>query len=53
MGVATHFGVESLFQFTMHLTSGGLLNLILSLSLKGAVRNFDVVNTLKVFRERL
>ncbi len=53
MGVATHFGVESLFQFTVHLASGGLSNLDLSLSLKRAISYFDVVNTLKVFRERL
>ncbi len=53
MGVVTHFGVESLFQFTAHLTSGGLLNLVLSLLLKRAASYFDVMNTLKVFHERL
>ncbi len=53
MGVVTHFGVELLFQFTAHLASGGLSNLVLSLLLKRAVSYFDVVNTLKVFRERL
>ena len=43
MGVATHFGVKSLFQFTAHLASDGLSNLVLSLSLKRAVSYFDVV----------
>ena len=53
MGVAIHLVVKSLLQFTTHLVSGGLSDLVLSLSLKRAISYPDLMNTLKVFGERL